>query len=338
MSPYKSSSHKPQIMGVIKSKSPSPPANNPSKNSDTKDSSPNQSAATTPQPLDSPQSPATQSSSTTSNPPSRSPSSPSTPEPSAQPEPKGLRRSLEYNNQKRKRLGISKLEDLQSSRDISACLAGFNLSLGAWTYVYLASNFLGLLSPMLFLGLTVIFSKQAAEFQHITQVMKRKQAAEKQIAQLLEDHLAPSGAEIRSLLHQNQLEIEAPQSYIADYLDILLTLPNGKQFAIYVLALKGEKDTVFYDFKAQELRYRHGHGKKRWSISPIAELKRKVNWLSEHTSLISKPITMILAFPNPIRVKAFDDSAVCVGQLKVTQVEDVYVVGEKELIELINQV
>ena len=163
--------------------------------------------------------------------------------------------------------------------------------------------------------------------------LQREEKAAPKIARLLEENFLAQGAQIYSSLHKNQVFLPETDNH----LDILLKFPSGETFAIAVISLKGERDTVFYDHAAQKLRYRHGKVKKRWLLDPTVKIRQQVDSLSGHTDLFEKdqPPSLIVVLTSPVRVKVWEDVAAQVGDLTVLYLNGVYVIEEKNLIALI---
>jgi hypothetical protein len=186
--------------------------------------------------------------------------------------------------------------------------------------------------------LAAAFAKNVFEFNRTAVDIQREEEAEKKIAQLLKDTYLETGGEIYSLLDENPLVIPDPEGYRQDYLDIGLFLPSGQFLAISVKSLKGEKDFVFFDNNTNTLRYRNCHGKKKWNVYPIDELKRQMEWLDNNLQIFKHPPIGIITLTAPTTVKVFDNVAYQIGELKVLKIDDIYVVEEKDLLDLIDKV
>lgn len=226
---------------------------------------------------------------------------------------------------------LSNVEDRKRARDFYLSYSFLASSASAWRAVILTGSF-GL-SPAALLLAAFILLNQGGKFHRLLQDAKRESEAKVKVAQLLAEHFLPAGGQLYSPLQDNCLRLPD-----GGYIDIFLSLPDGQSFAISVKSLKGAKDTVFYDNKAKELRYRNRHGKQRWSEEPISELKSLVELLLLRRELGSTAPTMIVVFPSPVQVKVWENVAVQVGELEVLQVGGVYLIEENNLVALINLV
>lgn len=184
------------------------------------------------------------------------------------------------------------------------------------------------------MGMLIGLSKSE---QKSAEKAQRGAEGEERIASLLLPFVQQQGGTLYSRLHENRLRI----SGMGD-LDILLTMPSNKNFAISVKVLEGvegQKIKVFYDPVAQALRYRKGReGKQKFEAEPTLALQERIKWLLANVrDLLIQPSTMLVVFPSPVVVQKHKDSpTVTVGEQSFVFLNGVYVVMQQDLVQLLS--
>lgn len=192
----------------------------------------------------------------------------------------------------------------------------------------------GVLYPIGYVFVMMMFFYLAQSQRQLAEIAQRGDAAEEEIARLIEPVRQQQGGTLYSLLQNNRVRIPG----LGD-LDILLITPSAKNFAISVKSLEGEKVKVFFDSKLQTLRYRKGRGsKKTFESEPTSVLQEQVEWVLANKNLIRQQPAKLVVFRSPAVIDVHKDSpTIMVGNRSFLYFNNAFVVMESDLTALISE-